>query len=143
MKNDLVMETMMHGRMQSETRFGLGHNQPPLPFVIRPQPDLSGAPALIFPRRRLERTDGRARRDEWVLRFERQSPPEIEPLMGWTSSRDTRQQLRLWFDTKEEAIAYAQREGITYRVEEPHEMKRRTVSYSDNFKFNRVEPWTH
>ena len=42
--------------------------------------------------------------------------------MGWTSSRDTRQQLRLWFDTKEEAIAYAEREGIAYRVEEPHEM---------------------
>ena len=45
--------------------------------------------------------------------------------MGWTSSGDTRQQLRLWFDTKEEAIAYAEREGIAYRVEEPQEVKRR------------------
>ena len=49
----------------------------------------------------------------------RTRPREIEPLMGWTSSGDTRQQLRLWFDTKEEAIAYAEREGIAYRVEEP------------------------
>ena len=45
--------------------------------------------------------------------------------MGWTTSGDTRQQLRLWFDTREEAIAYAEREGIAYRVEEPHEPKRR------------------
>ena len=43
----------------------------------------------------------------------------------------------------EEAVAYAEREGIAYRVEEPHEAKRRTMSYSDNFKFNRVGPWTH
>ena len=47
--------------------------------------------------------------------------------MGWTSSGDTRQQMRLWFDSKEEAIAYATREGIAYRVEEPQEPKRRHV----------------
>ena len=70
-------------------------------------------------------------------------PREIEPLMGWTSSGDTRQQVKLWFDTKEEAVAYAARKGIPYRVEEPSEEKRRTMSYSDNFKFNRVGPWTH
>jgi hypothetical protein len=40
-------------------------------------------------------------------------------------------------------MAYAEREGIAYRVEEPHEVKRRTMAYSDNFKFNRVGPWTH
>ena len=54
-----------------------------------------------------------------------------------------RQQLRLRFDTKEEAIAYAEREGIAYRVEEPTESRRRTMSYADNFKFNRTAPWTH
>jgi ETC complex I subunit conserved region len=86
---------------------------------------------------------GLARTKQWLLVFDTDKPREIEPLMGWTSSADTRQQLRLWFDTKEEAIAYAQRMGIAYRIEEPHEVKRRTMSYSDNFKFNRVSPWTH
>ncbi|MCB5177521.1 MULTISPECIES: ETC complex I subunit [Microvirga] len=86
---------------------------------------------------------GMARTKQWLLVFDQDRPREIEPLMGWTSSGDTRQQIRLGFDTKEEAIAYAEREGIPYRVEEPHEVKRRTISYSDNFKFNRVEPWTH
>ena len=86
---------------------------------------------------------GMARTKQWLLEFDQDRPREIEPLMGWTSSGDTRQQLRLWFDTKEEAIAYAQREGIAYRVEEPQDVKRRLMAYSDNFKFNRVDRWTH
>lgn len=86
---------------------------------------------------------GQARTKLWLLEFEPEKPREIEPLMGWTSSGDTRQQVRLAFDTREEAIAYATRQGIPYRVEEPHAPKRKAMSYSDNFKFNRVGPWTH
>jgi len=63
--------------------------------------------------------------------------------MGWSSSGDMRQQVKLWFDSKDEAIAYATRNGIAYRVEEPNEPRRRTISYSDNFRFNRIGPWTH
>jgi hypothetical protein len=86
---------------------------------------------------------GLARTKLWRLEFEQEAPREVEPLMGWTSSGDTQQQIKLRFDTKEEAIAYAEREGIPYRVEEPQESQRRTMSYSDNFKFNRTAPWTH
>ena len=42
---------------------------------------------------------GQARTKQWLLEFERTEPREIEPLMGWTSSGDTRQQVKLWFDT--------------------------------------------
>ncbi len=86
---------------------------------------------------------GLARTKQWTLEFEQTSPRETEPLMGWTSSSDMLQQVRLEFDTKEEAIAYATREGIAYRVEEPQELLRRGLSYSDNFKYNRTMPWTH
>ncbi|MCP8939901.1 ETC complex I subunit [Alsobacter sp. SYSU M60028] len=86
---------------------------------------------------------GAAKTTRWLLEFVSEVPREIDPLMGWTSSRDTTQQVKLWFDTKEEALAYAARNGIAARVEEPHEAKRRTISYSDNFRFNRVTPWTH
>ena len=86
---------------------------------------------------------GQARTKLWKLEFEQDSPREIEPLMGWTSSGDTRQQVRLSFDSMEEAVAYARREGLAYRVEQPQETKRRTIAYADNFKFNRVGPWTH
>src|SRR5580704_5310963 len=56
----------------------------------------------------------------WVLDFEQASPRAVEPLMGWTSSSDTRQQVRLRFDSKDEAIAYCEHHGIAYRVFDPN-----------------------
>ncbi|MFL5232395.1 MAG: ETC complex I subunit [Microvirga sp.] len=99
--------------------------------------------ARIYKPAKTAMQSGTARTKQWLLEFERTQPREIEPLMGWTASGDTRQQVKLWFDSKEEAIAYATREGVAYRIEEPHEAKRRTIAYSDNFKFNRVGQWTH
>ena len=64
--------------------------------------------------------------------------------MGWTASSDMKSQIKLTFETHEEAIAYAERNGIPYRVEEPKEATGGViVSYSDNFKTNRIAPWTH
>lgn len=80
---------------------------------------------------------------EWRLDFEPESARGIDPLTGWTSSSDMRQQVKLTFASKEEAIAYAQRNGLSYRVEEPKPVLRPVVSYSDNFKMSRAAPWTH
>jgi len=99
--------------------------------------------ARIFKPAKNAMQSGLGRTKSWVLEFDQNAPREIEPLMGWTSSTDMRQQLRLRFPTKEEAVAYAEREGIAYRVEEPQARVRRSISYSDNFKFNRTTPWTH
>lgn len=41
--------------------------------------------------------------------------------MGWISSGDTRQQLRMTFATQEEAEAHARRLGLAYKVQPPHE----------------------
>ena len=81
----------------------------------------------------------------WVLRYEAESPRAADPLMGWTSSSDMKSQIKLTFDSKEEAIAYAERNGLPYRVEEPKPATgwRRISSYADNFKTNRVGLWTH
>jgi hypothetical protein len=81
----------------------------------------------------------------WRLDFDIETPRSIEPLMGWTSSGDMKQQVRLRFSSKEEAVAYAEREGVPYRVEEPtlNVASRRTASYSDNFKTSRIGLWTH
>ena len=49
---------------------------------------------------------GTAKTKEWVLDYEPEAPRMVEPLMGWTLSSDMKQQLRLAFETKEEAIAY-------------------------------------
>ena len=63
--------------------------------------------------------------------------------MGWTSIDDTSGQVRMEFDTQEQAVEFAKREGIAFRVEPTHERKRLVKSYSANFDANRKQPWTH
>jgi hypothetical protein len=81
----------------------------------------------------------------WTLVFDSESPRAIDPLMGWTSSSDMKSQIKLRFPTKEDAIAYAERNGLAYSVEEPRPSTaaRRTMSYSDNFRTDRIGQWTH
>ncbi len=81
----------------------------------------------------------------WKLDYDPETPRVIDPLMGWTSSGDMKQQIRLRFATKEEAIAYSERNGVPYRVEEPGSnlAPRREASYADNFKTTRIGLWTH
>ena len=88
-------------------------------------------------------SSGQAKTHRWSLEYEPERPKTIEPLMGYTSSEDMKSQVRLQFDSKEEAIAYAERNGIAYRVFEPKDQKRRAISYSDNFRSDRNQPWTH
>ncbi|MCV6575462.1 MAG: ETC complex I subunit [Cohaesibacter sp.] len=100
--------------------------------------------ARIFRPSKNAMQSGLAKTQRWVLEFEQTSSRSLEPLMGYTSSKDTRQQLNLSFDSKDEAIAYAKRNKIDYQLIEPKERKRRIVSYSENFATNRVEGnWTH
>ena len=100
-------------------------------------------PARIFRPSKTAMQSGKAKTHEWMLQFEQEVPRSVEPLMGYTSSADTRQQLRMAFPTKEAAIEYAERNGIPYVVSEPHDPKRRVVAYADNFRYNRIGQWTH
>lgn len=86
---------------------------------------------------------GPARTKDWVLEYEPEAPRQIEPLMGWTSSGDMKSQIRLEFDTREDAVAYAERNGIAYRVIEPTPRQHIRKAYADNFKFGRIGSWTH
>ena len=98
--------------------------------------------ARIYKPARNAMQQGQAK-DDWLLVYEPEEPRAIEPLMGWTSSGDMKSQLKLKFDSKDEAVAYAERNGIPYRVEEPKPAARRIVSYSDNFQPGRIVPWSH
>lgn len=99
--------------------------------------------ARIYQPAKTAMQSGPARTKEWVLEYEPEAPREIDPLMGWTSSRDMKSQLRLSFETKEEAMAYAERNGIAYRLLEPQARGLVRKSYSDNFRFGRKGAWTH
>jgi hypothetical protein len=99
--------------------------------------------ARIYRPARTAMQSGQANTRYWVLEYEPETPREVEPLMGFTSSRDMRSQIRLEFVTKDEAIAYAEREGIPYRLFEAHEAERKHIAYADNFGYKRVGQWTH
>jgi hypothetical protein len=99
--------------------------------------------ARIYKPGRTAMQSGTAKTKEWLLDYEPEQPRAVEPLMGWTSSGDMKQQLHLQFDTKEEAVAYCERNGIAYQVFEPIPIKRQRISYADNFAYNRRTPWTH
>ncbi len=100
--------------------------------------------ARIYKPAKTAMQSGTAKTREWVLDFEPEQPREIEPLMGWTSSADMKQEVRLRFDTKEEAVAYCEREGIPYQVfESADPPPRRGLSYADNFAYGRRGAWTH
>ncbi len=101
-------------------------------------------PVRIYKPTRNAMQSGKGKSDFWVLEHEAAAPSSTDPLMGWTSSGDTRQQLKLTFDNRDEAIAYAERQGLAYTVM-PEAPAGRIIrkSYSDNFKFGRSDNWTH
>ena len=99
--------------------------------------------ARIYSPARTAMQSGKAKTGRWVLEFEPESPRRIDPLMGYTTSSDMKSQVRLTFDTREEAVAYAEREGLAYRVDEPKQPVRRQISYAENFRYDRKTPWTH
>ena len=99
--------------------------------------------ARIFKPAKNAMQSGRAKTREWQLDYEPEQARMVEPLMGWTSSTDMKQQLTLHFETKEDAVAYCDCKGIAYQVIEPKNSAYRQVAYADNFAFRRGEPWTH
>lgn len=86
---------------------------------------------------------GRAGTDQWVLDFEPSAPRKADPLMGWIGSADTQAQVKLTFETREEAIAFAESSGLAYDVALPNERRVKPKAYADNFRFDRREAWTH
>lgn len=78
---------------------------------------------------------GLAKTEEWVLEYELASARRPETLMGWTSSEDTLNQVRLKFPTLDEAVRFAQVKGWSYSVLPPHERKVKPRNYVDNFKY--------
>ncbi len=86
---------------------------------------------------------GAARTADWVLEYAPNAPQRADRLMGWIGSTDTQRQVVLRFESREEAIGYAERNGIDFDLELPRPKKFRPKNYSDNFRFGRTENWTH
>lgn len=101
--------------------------------------------ARIYQPAKTAMSSGTAKTRVWLLEFLPESPRDVDPLMGWTSSDDTQSQVRLQFDTREEAEEYAKEHGIDAQVRLPNRRKAniRAGGYGENFATGRRGVWTH
>ncbi len=91
------------------------------------------ATARIYQPAKTAMQSGRQKTRNWVLEFE-PSAKTIDPLMGWTGSADTQGQIGMKFETKEAAVAFAEKKGFDYVVAEPHMRRVKPKSYAAKFR---------
>lgn len=90
--------------------------------------------AKIFKPVKSATQSGRAKIKKWVLEHELETKRQPEALMGWTASGDTLNQVKITFETEEEAIAFADKKGWGYTIIEPQARQLKGRTYLDNFK---------
>ena len=100
--------------------------------------------ARIFQRPKTATQSGSAGAGSWVLDYSSNQREQNDPLMGWWGGTNPQNQVRLSFDSKEAATAYADTNAIPYDIELPPAVKPiKPKVYADNFKYGRTENWTH
>ena len=99
--------------------------------------------ARIYKPAKTSMQSGRGKSQQWVLEYPRSASVGPESLMGWQSSSDTQRQIRMRFSSKEDAIAYAEKQNISFELQEPNKRNLRLKTYADNFASNRKGAWTH
>ncbi len=85
---------------------------------------------------------GRAKAQHWLIEPELPTARGPESLMGWTSSGDTLNQIKLEFATEEDAVRFAEAKGWAYTILPPQERKIQPRNYVDNFKYVPAEDST-
>jgi len=72
----------------------------------------------------------------WMIEFETRERWE-NSLMGWSSSADPLSNMQVRFTTREDAIAFVEKNGWQYQLEEPKYRKPKVKSYGANFSWNK------
>ena len=90
--------------------------------------------ARIYQPSRATTQSGLGKTHNWILEYEPATQRAPEPLMGWTSAADTLNQVRLSFASRDEAVNFADRQGLAFSVQEPAQRRVRPKSYTDRFR---------
>ncbi len=69
---------------------------------------------------------------KWILDFIHDHM-EIDPTMGWSSSKETLPQVKMYFDTQEEASHFALERGWSFEIIASNPQKIVKKTYADNF----------
>jgi len=97
----------------------------------------------IYQPRKNAMQSGRTKTRQWLLEFEPGAQVRNDSLMGWVGHGYTRNQVRMRFPSREDAIAFCEKKGLDYQVSEPKARTTKQKSYSDNFAHSRDKNWTH
>lgn len=81
---------------------------------------------------------GKAHAGKWVLEFEPSERKTPDSLMGWAGSGDMTQQVKVRFDSRDEAVGYAERAGLDFDVIEARPAKLHKRDYAAKFAFDRI-----
>jgi len=79
----------------------------------------------------------------WIIEFDFDHSLQKDLLMGWNSSKNTTKQLKLNFDSLDDAILWCQKNSYKYRVVDQTYRLVKSKSYASNFSNNRKTSWTH
>ena len=88
--------------------------------------------AKIYKPTKTAMQSGKRNEKNWLLEFDTLNTG-ISPLMGWESSKDTMSEVKIEFETKDQAINFAKKNNIDYYIIEPKSRKIIKKSYTDNF----------
>ena len=88
--------------------------------------------AKIYKPNKTAMQSGLGKIDKWILEFKTKDPTK-NPLMGWETSSDTLEEVILKFSSKDQAVEYAKKNNISYKVIEPKKKEFVIKSYADNF----------
>lgn len=102
-----------------------------------------GDEVVIYQPSRHVMQSGKAKTKKWIIEFKSKLRKDNDPLMGWVGRSKTTSQIKLFFDSCEEAVEFAQSKGYIYEIKHPKRRKLISKSYSDNFSYNRKHSWTH
>ena len=97
----------------------------------------------IYQPRKNAMQSGRGKTRFWLLEFEPGAQARIDPLMGWVGQGDTQNQVKMRFETSEDAVAFCAKRGLSCQVIEPKARRVHKKSYSDSFSGSREKNWTH
>ena len=75
---------------------------------------------------------------KWVFEYVQENSNDVDGLMGWVGSADTKNQVKLKFDSQAQAIEFAEKKGVAYELIEPKARKVKPKSYADNFGYKKV-----
>jgi len=75
---------------------------------------------------------------KWCLETMDVWEKKLSPTFGWTTSSNTNDQVKLFFDKLEDAVHFAEKNNFSYKIFKSKKRKILKKTYADNFKPKKI-----